>query len=257
MKVKVLGQQLSLYVVEGEGPLTGLFLHAVGGNSRMWAYQMRHLKSFGRMISVDIPAFSGDKMPTGITSLSQYVDLMTGLLDELGVDKAVWIGNSLGGRISIEAAVKRPERVVGLGLLCTAGVWLGEVREKIPTEISKDEFDKAVFYQPEKYGMVVTEAGKRQNLEARRRYEILAEQTEDMNFRDRLHEIQVPTHIIWGRHDGVVKVEIGEYIAAHVSGAKLLVLEAAAHIPQVEQPQAVNADLEELFQTVAAAAHTS
>ncbi|WP_245884536.1 alpha/beta fold hydrolase [Tumebacillus permanentifrigoris] len=250
MKVKVLGHQLSLYVVEGEGPLTGLFLHAVGGTSKMWAYQMRHLKSFGRMISVDIPGFSGDKMPAGISSLSQYVELMTGVLDEFGVEQAVWVGNSLGGRISLETAAKHPERVAGLGLLCTAGVWLGEQREKMPTEAPKEEFDKAVFYQPEKFSMVVTDAGKRQSLESRRRYELLADQTEDMNFRDRLHEIDVPTHVIWGRHDGVIQVEVGEYIANHIAGAKLLVLEEAAHIPQVEQPHAVNADLDELFQAV-------
>ncbi|WP_236588156.1 alpha/beta fold hydrolase [Tumebacillus amylolyticus] len=250
MKVKVLGIPVSVYEIEGEGPLTALFLHGVGGTARMWAYQMRYLKKYGRMISVDIPGFVGDKWPAEITSLSQYVEVMTGVLDARGVDKAVWIGNSLGGRISIEATLTAPERVAGLALLCTAGVFLGPDRERIPTDITKDEFDQAVFYQPERFAAVQTEESKRQNLEGRRRYEDLADVTERMNFRDSLCEIRVPTHVIWGRHDGVTKVPVGEYIAAHVEGAELLILEEAAHVPQVEQPQLVTAELEKLFQTV-------
>ncbi|WP_238546094.1 alpha/beta fold hydrolase [Tumebacillus flagellatus] len=247
MKVNVRGIPVSIYEVAGEGPQTGLFLHGVGGTAKMWAAQMRALKACGRMISVDIPGFVGDKWPTEIVSLSQYVGIMTGVLDAREVDKAVWVGNSLGGRISIETALTVPERVAGLGLLCSAGVFLGAERERIPTDISKEQFDQAVFYLPERFAGVQTDESKRQNLEGRRRYEDLAERTDVMNFRDRLSEIDVPTRVIWGRHDGVTKVHIGEYIAEHIAGAKLLILEEAAHVPQVEQPLAVTEELRGLF----------
>lgn len=248
----VLGHPVSLFEVEGGGPLTGLFLHGVGGSARMWAYQMRDLKKFGRMIAVDIPGFVGDRWPAEIKSLSQYVDVMTGVLDALGVDKAVWVGNSLGGRISIETALTHPERVAGLGLLCTAGVWLGAEREKIPTDVPKEVFDQAVFYRPERFAAVQSDVSKRQNLESRQRYEALAAVTERMNFRDGLADIHVPTQVLWGRHDGVIKWEVGEYVARQISGATFTLLNESAHVPQVEEPQAVNAELAKLFQAVGA-----
>jgi pimeloyl-ACP methyl ester carboxylesterase len=250
MEVEVAGVPVTLYEVEGEGTATVLFLHGVGGTGKMWSLQMRNLRSFGCMLAVDLPGFAGAELPPSMCSLSDYAPLFVGLLDSLDIDRAVWVGNSLGGRIALEAALQAPERVSGLGLVCAAGIRLPDVQVVPPNSMAAAEFDKLVFYQPERYVSMQSEASRQATIESRALYERLVQNTELMDFQDRLGEIHVPTRVIWGRHDGVVPLPIGEAFARGISNAHLTVIEQAAHVPHVEQPQAVNRELALLLEEV-------
>lgn len=249
-EVEVAGVPVTCYEVEGEGKSTVLFLHGVGGTGKMWSMQMRSLKRFGPMLSVDLPGFAGGEVPASIRSLSDFAPLFVRLLDELGIEKAVWVGNSLGGRIALEAAILTPERVSGLGLVCAAGIRLPEAEVALPNSMSPEDFDKRVFFQPERFVSTQSEASRQKTIESRARYEELVRTTESMDFQDRLAEIQVPTRVIWGRHDGVIPLPIGEAFARGIRGAHLTVIEQAAHVPHVEQPQAVNGELALLVEEV-------
>jgi pimeloyl-ACP methyl ester carboxylesterase len=108
-----------------------------------------------------------------------------------------------------------------------------------PYSMGEEEFNRRVFYEPERFISLQSPASRQATLDSRYRYEELMERTEHMDFSARLHEIQVPTTLIWGRHDGVIPLSIGEAFAQGIRGAELYVLERAAHAPHLEQPNEV------------------
>lgn len=250
---QVAGVPVKLYEVDKSGTeqsdLPVLFLHGAGSTGKVWWQQMRGLSGYGRMIALDLPGFAGAGEER-FASLSDFAPFICRLLDELEIPAAVWVGNSLGGRIAVEAALERPERVLGLGLVCSAGVRLEGVHVASPHSLSKEEFDARLFYRPERFTALQTEESRQATMKARAYYDRLMQHTPQMSFQDRLGEIQVPAAVIWGRHDGVIPLAVGEAFACGIPRAKLTVLEASAHIPQVEQPQDVTASLRQLLQEV-------
>lgn len=246
IQVEVAGAPAVVYEIQGEGTGTVLFLHGVGSTGKVWFAQMRALQSFGRMIAVNLPGFTGGELPDTIHTLTDLAPWVCRVLDELEVESALWVGNSLGGRIAAEAALEAPERVQGLALLCSAGVRLPEVIVTQPNEVSAEEFNSRVFYRAERFASIQSEAGRQATTAARELYAQLVASTEVMDLKDRLAEISVPTSVIWGRHDGVVPLAIGEEFANGIPGARLLVLEESAHAPHLEQPMEVNRELQRL-----------
>jgi pimeloyl-ACP methyl ester carboxylesterase len=235
----------TVYEVAGSGDGAAVFLHGVGGNGRMWAGTMRALRSYGRMISIDLPGFADDCEP--LEDLSAYAPFVGEVLAALGIEAAVWGGNSFGGRIALEAALELPERVCGLALINTVGVDVAGVPTVFPNSIPKEDFDRLAFYRPERFTMLQTEESRQHNERLIDLYETLAERTAVMDFAQRLGEIRVPTNVIWGRHDGVLPLPIGEWIAGQIPGAELTVVERAAHVPHLERPEDVGAAVQRLF----------
>ena len=238
----------TIYEVTGPGDMPAVFVHGVGGNGRMWAGTMRTLRRYGRMISIDLPGFADHRDP--LEDLSAYAPFIGDVLAVLGIESAVWIGNSFGGRIVLEAALELPERVRGLALLCSAGVHVAGVPVVLPNSVPKEEFDRLAFYNTERFTMLQSEESRQYNLRSGETYAALAERTAALDFAPRLGEVRVPTMVIWGRHDGVVPLPIGEWIADHIPGAELAVLEKAAHVPQLERPAEVDQALQRLFDRV-------
>jgi pimeloyl-ACP methyl ester carboxylesterase len=234
-----------------------VFVHGVGSTGKVWFAQMRHLKTFGRVIAVNLPGFTGGALPQMIRTLSDLAPWVCQVLDQIGVDQALWVGNSLGGRIAVEAALGTPYRVLGLGLICSAGVRLPGVTVTAPSSVSEEEFNARVFYHPESFTSMQSDAGRQATAEARALYERLASVTEAMDFKEQLHLIDVPTRVIWGRHDGVVPLEIGQAFAEHIPRARLVVLEESAHAPHLEQAEEVNEELESLARELFAEKKTS
>jgi len=250
IQVDVAGTPAVAYEVQGAGSGTVVFLHGVGSTGKVWFSQMRQLAEYGRMIAINLPGFTGGELPASIHTISDLAPWVLAVLDKLGVRSALWVGNSLGGRVAVEAALLEPARVLGLALLCSAGVRLPDVVVTPPSSMSAEEFNALVFYRPERFSGIQTESGRQATAQARALYDRLAAVTEEMDFRERLAEIQVPVTVIWGRHDGVVPLPIGEEFARRIGGSRLVVLEEAAHAPHLEQPADVNLELARLAQHI-------
>ena len=78
-----------------------------------------------RVHAPDLPGFGSSSKPAlGGYNARWFAEIMLGLMDELGIDGAHIVGNSMGGRIAIEMGLMAPERVRALGLLCPAVAWV-------------------------------------------------------------------------------------------------------------------------------------
>lgn len=110
-----------------------LLLHGFTGSVEAWGEALLGaLASERRVLAVDLPGHGGSGLPEreGGLSLPAVVDLLTGVLDRVGVHRAVWVGYSMGGRIALGAAVLRPRRVAAL-VLESASPGLATEEERI------------------------------------------------------------------------------------------------------------------------------
>ncbi|UCH10746.1 MAG: alpha/beta fold hydrolase, partial [Fidelibacterota bacterium] len=106
---------------QGTGPAVVL-LHGMFSSLHTWDGWVEALQDSFRMIRLDLPGFglTGPR-PDADYSLSEYVGFMDALLDELGVERAILVGNSLGGGIAWEYSLAHPSRVEGLILIDAVG----------------------------------------------------------------------------------------------------------------------------------------
>src|SRR3954447_26891822 len=118
--VEVAGQPVNM-VELGSGPPV-IFIHGLGGCWQNWLEQLPELSADHRAIAFDLPGFGESPMPEEEISIAGSAQLVVGLMDELGIDRAPIVGNSMGGFIGAEMAVEAPERVARLVLVSAAGL---------------------------------------------------------------------------------------------------------------------------------------
>ena len=111
------GQQL-FYEVHGQGkPL--FFIHSYLTSMALWKSQIEHFSKSYQVIAMDLRGH-GESSVSQPHSLYDMVDDACAVLDAAGVEKALWCGLSIGGMISMRAALTVPQRVEGLGLFATS-----------------------------------------------------------------------------------------------------------------------------------------
>jgi 3-oxoadipate enol-lactonase len=171
---------------------------------------------------------------------------VVGLLDDLGLDRVSFCGLSLGAMVGMTLAVEAPGRVDRL-VLVSASARFGvpeEWRERAELvrangmgAVAQDALDK--WLTP---AHANREPFLRMQLETRAEdYARGLEAIGGFDFRDRLTQVGQPTLVVVGAHDEATPPADAELVASRIPGASLLVLEGAAHLPNVEQPAAFTA----------------
>lgn len=109
------------YIETGTGPAVVL-LHAFPVDSALWAAQRRPLGQAGlRVITPDLPGFGGSGVPEADPSLDVMADEVAGLLDGLGIERAIVGGLSMGGYVAMAMLRRHPQRLAGVVLADTKG----------------------------------------------------------------------------------------------------------------------------------------
>jgi 3-oxoadipate enol-lactonase len=104
----------ALFEQTGEGPAV-MLVHAGIADRRMWRSHLHWLAGEGwHVIAPDLPGFG--EHPVSADAPAPW-DFLRGVLDELGVDRAVVVGNSFGGAVALRLAVTAPERVRALAMI--------------------------------------------------------------------------------------------------------------------------------------------
>ena len=119
------------YKQYGSGEPVMILLHGFGASTFSWREVMQPLAKAGTVIAFDRPAFGLTERPMpgewegeSPYTLTSQIQLLIGLMDQLGVEQAVLIGNSAGGTVAVAAALAHPERVSAL-VLVDAAIYAG------------------------------------------------------------------------------------------------------------------------------------
>ena len=226
----------------GAGPVFVL-LHGGGGTGKAWTGQLRHFGERYRVIAPDLPGFG----QSGRNSLVQRVDdlapWLLAWLDALGVDRFLLAGNSMGGRVALSAAHSAPHRTVALILLSAVGLRLPKVPVQNPLAINPARFMDHMVYDPEHFRRITpfrSLEDARELAQGRTAYAFYQSSSIDPADDLILNKVSMPSLLIWGRHDTVIPLAYGEALVKALPDADLLVLDRVAHLPHMEDPEAVN-----------------
>lgn len=243
------------YERHGEGPAV-LFCHGAGSNAATWWQQLPVFAPRHTCLTMDIRCFGRSVAPLDEFSLANFVDDALAVLDREGIGQARIVGQSLGGMIGLQMALKHPQRVAAL-VACDSSLALDHpvlldilaTRQISQRAASVEQRslgrwflehhpDKAALYAqinhfnpsthsvpPEQWGttlMGLMQPGRMVSMDA-------------------LGEVAVPMLMLVGSEDPIVPVRVAREVADRVPGCELAVVEAAGHSSYFEKPAEFNA----------------
>lgn len=265
------------YKLQGSGEPAILFMHGFGSSTYSWADVMAPLAEHGTVIAYDRPAFGLTQrpMPGEWVGESPYsdksqVEMAVGLLDALGIEKAILVGHSSGGTIAIQTALAYPQRVSGLVLVDAAlygsrGIpdalrflidtpqlkRLGPFFARSLAGKEGDAFLEAAWYDFTKF-TEDDKAAYRKPLQAENWDVALWELTKanlNVDLTPRLVEITQPVLVITGVNDRIVYPELSEEMATAIPNAQFESFALCGHLPQEECPQSFLAAVLKFIET--------
>lgn len=254
------------YKVTGEGTPPLILLHGFGASLFSWREIMSPLGEQTTVLAFDRPAFGLTERPLRAEwgNRNPYasdfqVDLTVAMIDLLGAERAVLVGNSAGGTIAMLTALEYPERVKALILVDPAVYAQGGVpawtRPLLNTPqmrhlgplISRRirtwglDFARSAWHDPGKITAEVWE-GYQKPLQAENWDVALWELTlagRPSRLAERLSELTLPVLVITGDDDRIVPTEQSVRLAGELPNAELVVIPNCGHVPHEECPQPV------------------
>ena len=270
--IEVRGRPVNVLDI-GDGPAV-VFLHGLSGCWQNWLESIPPLAADHRVIAIDLPGFGESPMPADPISVSGYARIVAELLDALSVDRATIVGNSMGGFIGCEMAIRFPALVERLVLVAAAGLSLRHMRHERKRGL-RARAENLLFFglgrlsgrtdlvvrsrrlrrgllllvvaHPERLpGPLILEqahgAGKPgfdDALDAMTAYPI----------RDRLGEIACPALIVWGEEDRLVPVRDAAEFEWLIPDARKVLYADTGHMVMLERPERFNADVRAFIQS--------
>lgn len=265
---------LNLFVYdEGNGPAV-LLLHGVPFTHRSFAAVVPAIAARRRVLAVDLPGFGESDKPRKPLGPGYYARWVTALLDALELPRAHLVGNSMGGRIALEVALRTPERVERVVLLAPSMAWLrfrfaaGIVRllrpelailplpmlHRIVVRVLRSMFAEPERVPPAAMAAAADEflrvwAGARGRVAFYRamREIYLEPPFGEHGFWDRLPSLAPPALFVFGRHDWLVPRGFVRHVAAALPSARVVTFDDCGHVPQFELPERTHALVREFL----------
>jgi 3-oxoadipate enol-lactonase len=241
------------YTLEGpaSAPIVTLS-NSLASNLSMWDPQMTVLASRYRILRYDTRGHGGTDAPAGPYSLDELTEDVRALLQALGITRTHFIGLSMGGMIGQIMALKYPQLLQSL-VLC-------DTMSRVPTE-AKPLWDDRIhvaeaqgmeplveptlarwFTEPfrQRGSAVLDHVRTMIRTTPPRGYAGCCHAIAALNLTDQLNAITLPTLIIVGEDDPATPLAASRVIHEQMKGSALVILKSAAHLSNLEQPEAFN-----------------
>ncbi|MCC6800826.1 MAG: alpha/beta fold hydrolase [Anaerolineae bacterium] len=250
------------YAEAGRGPAVVL-VHGFPFSHRIWDAQMMALGRNYHVIAPDLRGFGESAAPEEGYGMDDFAGDIVALLVRLGIDRAVWVGHSMGGYITLAALRRWPSRVRAAAFVATHA-HPDTPEKKLQREISADSAmlngvgDMAFSMM----GTIFASEVDRQGAMAQSIYEIMVGATPQAvagslrgmaarpDSRPMLAELSIPTLVIAGEDDEMVGAELTGELAELIPGAHYVIIPGAGHMPMVEQPDATTNALRAFLETL-------
>lgn len=244
-----------------------LLLHALGLNYTQWELVAPELARLTRVVGVDTLGCGHSARPTEPYGLAEITESVCRLIDHLGLERPIIVGHSFGGRIAMEVALRRPGRVSGLVLLNSAGLtnypaFFETVGRRIlrPSLVGTLMIGVAPLFMGRIFGKK-TERSERflkqimQRAEAGFVYDLANHACPMLSdlvstVVDRLPELTLPVHVIWGDRDALMAFKNVEDALRRLPDVTIQRLPDCGHMPNLEHPEVVIAAARRLLDRV-------
>jgi len=248
----------TVYFDEGRGR-TLVFIHGLGGNATNWEFIAPRLVDRYRVVGLDLVGCGWTRKPDMTYSIALLRDHLLDFLESRGIRRATLVGHSLGGAVSLAAALKKPSLVESLVLLCSAGLgplpfWMRWGARNVlnpsmvfPMLILGADFilDNVFVQSPDENRYVRwfhqtslrDEPGYPNLRDFARVGTHLCRDAVKRDFSDRLPFIQVPALVLMGDHDKLSSLSCVLRKVGGISRVRTVVVKNCGHLPMIEHPE--------------------
>lgn len=247
------------YQIDGDGKPSRpwlVFSHSLACDHTMWEPQVAEFARACNVLRFDTRGHGASSAPAGEYTLEQLADDLKGLLDALQIQRCHFVGLSMGGMIGQIAALRFPLRFASLTLADTTSRYPAEMRgvwdERIAAVKTAQGMSAIVpatlerwFTAPfrQRRPEVVARIAERIRATPVAGYIGCAHAISRINLTARLPTIACPVLVIVGEEDRGTPPSMAEEIVQAIPGARLERIAQAAHLSNLEQPEAFNAAL--------------
>lgn len=234
----------------GTGPTTFVLLHSLALDRSVWDALVGELSPRHSVVTIDLPGHGAS--PAGdVTSIDDMADAVAATIEAVCDGPAIVMGLSLGGCVAQAVAIRHPSLVRGLGLIDTTA-WYGETAvddwEGRAQKAAAEGFDSLAGFQLARWfspgfrekdpdtGERLLAIFRRNRVED---YLMTCRAMGEMDLRDRLPSITVPTMIFVGADDPATPPPHAEAMRRLIPDASLHVQPDCSHLSAVERPDAI------------------
>ncbi len=219
-----------------------VLIHGAGGLGLHWPPEVRRMVG-ERVLSLDLPGH-GCSGGQGEATIAAYAARVEAWLDALNLDRAVFVGHSMGGAIALWIALEYPLRVAGLVLVGTGGRL--RVHPMILELSARDaRFERLVdhiigqSFSAHAPPRLVDMARMRMAETSPKvlHHDFVA--CDQFDVMDQLGALKVPVQVICGREDVLTPEKYSHYLAEAIPRARLALIEEAGHMVMLEKPKQV------------------
>lgn len=223
---------------------------SLGTDLQLFDAQVEALAPTFRVVRFDLPGHGGSPEPAGALDVADLANGVVALLDGLGIERFHYAGVSLGGAIGQQLALDHGDRLTSLTLIATAAQFPDPPSWGTRAATVREQGTEAMVATRPGTWFTARLSDERPD-EASRLITMLRATTDEgyaaccaavgtFDVRDRLGEITVPTLVIAGADDPATSPELMRALAGGIPTASFLVVPRTAHLPNAEDPKAIN-----------------
>lgn len=229
------------YVEEGEGEVLMLLHGLFGALSNFYDI----IEGFKKTHKVVIPILPLYDMPIEETTVGGYVNYVERFVAYKNYNKVIVLGNSLGGHIALIYALANPDKIKGVVLTGSSGLFESAMGDSYPKRGDYDYIKKKAeltFYDPkfaskelvDELFDIVNDRNKVIRVLA------TAKSAIRQNLAEEVSKITAPTLLIWGNNDTITPPFVGEEFHKLIPNSQLFFIDKCGHAPMMEQPEEFN-----------------
>jgi pimeloyl-ACP methyl ester carboxylesterase len=246
------------YRRRGSGPPVVL-LHGFFGDHRVWRRQFELADQF-TVVAWDAPGCGGSTVPPPTFRMADYADLLASFIERLGLERPHLVGNSFGGTLALEFAIRYPGLARSMVVADSYAGWSGSfspdvVAQRLAASLPDLELPADQVATKWLPGFVTPSApaGVRDELRA-----IIADfnatgmgtmirALAEADVRAGLPRISIPTLLIWGYQDVRSPLSVAEDLRMAITGSRLVVIDGAGHLSHAEAPERFNGEVRQFL----------
>ncbi len=242
--IDVAGARLYVKVEGPDDAPAVIFGHALGLDHTTWDAQARTFAERYRVVRYDARGH-GRSPATGALGIADLAADAVGLMDALKIERAVFCGLSMGGFVGLQLALDEPERLAGL-VLCDTACALGPASMWYE-RVARIEAGGTAALADDTLKETLGPATRAERPDLARAIKAMVKATDDAGYAacaraiqawsvcERLGEVRTPTLVVTGGDDPAIPPERSRALANGIEGARLVVLDGARHLSNIER----------------------
>jgi 3-oxoadipate enol-lactonase len=235
------------YETKGHGPAI-VFAHGAGGNAAIWFNQIAHFAQTNQVIAFDHRCFGRTPVPEAGLTVHNFRDDLLAILDELEIEQAHLVGQSMGGFTVLRTALDAPDRVLSLTMSATGGGIFNPNPTPALKNLTSTDDSNADGVQATMSAHTKTQPALMQLYESVNNFNVnfswgrLATLLgrDDVVQWEELANVAAKTLFIAGAEDRLFPASQLESFVPHFKNARIEVVANSGHSPYFEQPKIFN-----------------